>query len=364
VSGVDYAPHRPVRQGRVRQLIRRGWERLVVTLYRGASAGIVRIPLPVSEPVARWLFLAGYLLWPAKRRIIKDNAAHVLGVPAGHPDIANLARAIYATYSRFALELMRLPGLPAVEPRRLMRSEGPDHDRFMALWRRCHDEGRGIIAVSGHIGSIEVFAGAYAQQGIPTFGLADDSAFPELFELLTRSRARWGVTIIPWRRLRDIFRVMREPCVLGMVVDWGYRPDDQPVRLFDAWTTLPLGPATLAARTGAIILPVVARREDDGRYRPVMYEPIEIIDASPAELASATQAIADALEDMVAAAPEQWYTFKPMWPARPAEAAVLEARWREASEGGAGPRASGAGPPAGGAGPPAGGAHPDSGPAA
>ena len=138
----------------------------------------------------------------------------------------------------------------------------------MALWERCQAEGRGIIAVSGHIGSIEVFAGAYAQQGIPTYGLADDSAFPELFDLLNRSRARWGVTIIPWRRLRDIFRVMRQPCILGMVVDWGYRPDDVPVRLFGAWTTLPAGPALLAARTRAVIVPVVARREPDGRYRP------------------------------------------------------------------------------------------------
>jgi KDO2-lipid IV(A) lauroyltransferase len=237
-----------------------------------------------------------------------------------------MARAIYATYSRFALELMRLPGLPADEPRRLVHSEGPVHERFMALWERCRAEGRGIIAVSGHIGSIEVFAGAYAQQGIPTYGLADDSAFPELFELLTRSRARWGVTIIPWRRLREIFRIMRRPCVLGMVVDWGYRPDDQPVRLFGAWTTLPVGPALLAARTGAVVVPVMARREDDGRYGPVMYDPIEVADGSAAELARVTQAVADALEDMVAEAPEQWYTFKPMWPARAAEAAALAER--------------------------------------
>jgi KDO2-lipid IV(A) lauroyltransferase len=326
VSGVDYAPHRPARQRRGRRLVARGWERFVVALYRGVSGLLVRVPLTRTEPVARWMFLAGYLLWPSKRRIIRANAAHVLDLPASHPDVAGLARAIYATYSRFALELMRLPGLPPEEPRRLMRSEGPDHERFLALWDRCRGEGRGIIAVSGHIGSIEVFAGAYAQQGIPTYGLADDSAFPELFELLCRSRARWGVTIIPWRRLRDIFRVMRSPCVLGMVVDWGFRPDDQPVRLFGAWTTLPAGPALLASRTGAVIVPVVARREDDGRYRPVMYDPIEVADRSVRELARVTQAIAAALEDMVAEAPEQWYTFKPMWPAGASESAALEAR--------------------------------------
>ncbi len=326
MSGVDYAPHRRSQHSRPGRVRARAWERVVVAAYRVAAWMLARVPLRLTEPVARALFRAGYHLWPAKRRIILANAGHVLGVPASHPQAQQLARGIYATYAHFALELMRLPSLPADEPHRLLHSEGPDHERFMALWERCRAEGRGIIAVSGHIGSIEVFAGSYAQEGIPTYGLADDSAFPELFDLLNRSRARWGVTIIPWRHLREIFRVLRQPCCLGMVVDWGYRADDMPVRLFGQWTTLPAGPALLAARTRAVIVPVVARRGPDGRYRPIMDTPIEVPDGSPATLARATQAIADALEDMIAEAPEQWYTFKPMWPATAAESAALADR--------------------------------------
>jgi phosphatidylinositol dimannoside acyltransferase len=292
----------------------------VVLGFRLLSKLLAWTPVRISEPVARVGFLAGYYLWPAKRNIIKANAAHVLGLPIGHPDVAGLARAIYGTYARFTIELMRLPSLPADEPARLLHLEGPQHERLMALWRACEAEGRGIIAVSGHIGSIEVFAGAYAQKGIPTYGLADDSAFPELFDLLNASRARWGVTIIPWRKLREIFRVMRSPAILGMVVDWGYRSDDLPVRLFGEWTTLPAGPATLAARSGAVIVPVVGRRHADGRSDSSLYETHEVVDDSPAEISRATQAIAEALEAMVAEAPEQWYTFKPMWPATAAEA--------------------------------------------
>lgn len=306
----------------------------MVLLFRIASGVLVRVPLRVSEPLARGAFVAGYYLWPSKRRVIRANAAHVLGLPPDHPDAGRLARGIYGTYSRFVIELMRLPALPADEPTRLMTRAGPQHEGFMALWRRCQSDGRGIIAVSGHIGSIEVFAGAYAREGIPTYGLADDSAFPELFELLNASRARWGVTIIPWRKLRDIFRVMRSPAILGMVVDWGYRADDVPVRLFEEWTTLPAGPATLAARTGALIVPVVARRQANGTYLPAMYDPIEVLDTSEGSIAAASQAIATALEDMIARAPEQWYTFKPMWPATAAESAHLARRGTAA--GGAG----------------------------
>jgi KDO2-lipid IV(A) lauroyltransferase len=228
---------------------------------------------------------------------------------------------------------MRLPHAPQDEPIRLLPASGPGHERIIGTWERCLAEGRGVIAVSGHIGSIDVFAGAYALRGLPTFALADDTAFPELFDLLNRQRRRWGVTIIPWRNLREVFRVMRTPCVLGMVVDWGYRPDDLPVRLFGRWTTLPAGPATLAARSRASILPVAAIREPDGRYRSVAAPSIDVADGSPAEILRATQAIADALETLVRPDPRQWFAFKPIWPATEAEERALEDRARAIAAG-------------------------------
>lgn len=329
-SGVGYAPHRRIRSAGVRHAVRRARERGVVTGYRAAAAALSRVSPRVTEPVARSLFVGGYFAWPQKRRIILANASHILGKPMGDPDVRRLARRIYATYARFALELMRLPSRPADEPLRLVAIDDErGSESLMAIWERCRAQGTGVIAVSGHIGSIEVFAGAFALRGIPTYGLADDTAYPELFARLTQMRKRWGVEIIPWRNLRDVFRALRRPAVLGLVVDWGYRPDGIPVRLFGEWTTLPAGPATLAARTGATILPVVNRRLADGTYKATHQDPITVADDSPAEQLRATQAIADALERMIREAPEQWYTFKPMWPATAEEAAGLQTRARE-----------------------------------
>lgn len=327
-SGVDYAPHRRIQSGRFSRALARARERSVVNLYRGASFTLGRTTTRVTEPAARVVSLGSYLAWRSKRRIVLSNASHILGLPERDPAVRELARRTYTSYSRFVVELMRLPSRPVDEPLRLLPPEGPAHETFLSVWARCHAEQRGLIAASGHIGSIEIFAGSYALQGIPTWGLADDTAYPELFELLNSQRGRWGVQIIGWRNLREIYRVLRgDPAALGMVVDWGYRPDDVPVRLFGAWTTLPAGPATLAARTGAIILPVAAyHRPDTGRYSHVTAPALEVPDASPRSIAIATQAIADALESFVRAAPEQWHTFKPMWPATEAESRRLEAR--------------------------------------
>ncbi len=307
----------------------------MVTGYRATSGALQRIPTAVSLPVARGLFLGGYWAWPQKRHIIEANAARVLGLPEDHSDVKRLARRMYRTYAEFVVELMRLPGLSADAPMRLVREAGAkEGSPFLALWGRYLSQGRGIIGVTGHIGSIEVLAGAFAAQGLPTYGLADDTAYPELFAQLNRSRARWKVGIIPWRSLRETFRVLRLPAVLGLVVDWGYRRDDIPVLLFGRWTTLPAGPALLAAKTRAAIVPVVNRRQPDGTYIASHDEPIEVSGSSPADILRATQAVAGALERMVAAAPDQWYTFKPVWPATPEEEAQLEARARLMAAGG------------------------------
>ena len=133
------------------------------------------------------------------------------------------------------------------------------------MWREAPDGG-GLIFAVGHVGNNEAVAASIARHGMPISVVADDSSFPELFELLRRQRESWGVHVIAWRNLREIFGVLRRHEMLGLLIDWGYRADGIPVRLFGAWTALPAGPATLAAKTGSRILPITIRRQPDGTF--------------------------------------------------------------------------------------------------
>ena len=330
-SGVGYAPHRrQAAASRVGRAVRRARERSAVHGYRAAAAAISRVPTRISLPIGKAVFVGSYFAWPQKRRIILSNASHVLGLPANDRRVRHLARRIYATYARFVIELMRLPSLPDDEPLRLVRGGGErGEESFRMLYERLREEGRGLIAVSAHIGSIDLLAGGFALRGLPTYGLADDNAYPELFEEMNANRRRWGIEVIPWRNLRRVFHALREKAILGLVVDWGYRADGIPVQLFGEWTTLPAGPAMLAARTGAAIVPVVCRRQDDGTYDASHYEPIEVASGDDAEMRRATQEIANALEDMISTAPDQWYSFKPIWPESEADKQALAARVTE-----------------------------------
>jgi KDO2-lipid IV(A) lauroyltransferase len=263
-----------------------------------------------------------YAAWPAKRRWSNQNFGHVLGLPPDDPRVRRLAMRAYREYGRYLVELMRLPSLPPEQVGLL--ADGLDAEAIKRIWRDA--PGGGLIFAVGHVGNNEAVAAGIAHHGMPISVVADDSSFPELYELLRRQRESWGVRVIAWRNLREIFGVLRRREMLALLIDWGYRSDGIPVQLFGAWTTLPAGPATLAAKTGSRILPIAIQRRPAGGFDVSWAPPIEVAPGDPAALQRASQAMADALAATIAVAPEQWYSFKPIWPAGAIEAADLERR--------------------------------------
>ncbi len=296
-------------------------EKFAVRAYAATTWVVAHVPSALSRWVIGTGSQAGYLLWPTKRAWSNANFGHVAGLAPDDPRVRKLALGAYREYARYLVELMHLETQPAdVASERVIQA---DLDHIEDAWRGSKG---GLIFALGHVGNNEAVAAAVAVRGWPINVVADDSSFPEMFDRFRRLRESWGVHVIPWRNLREIYAVLRNREMLALLIDWGYRSDGIPVRLFGAWTTLPAGPASLAAKTNSRILPVAIRRTKDGQFH-VSYAPvIEVASAAPADLQRATQAIADALADTVAAAPEQWYSFKPMWPATPEEAAELEQR--------------------------------------
>jgi len=325
------APHRRREQGP------RIVEKAAVTAYTAAVWVVAHVP----ARLARWVIgtgsQAGYLLWPTKRAWSNANFGRVVGLPPEHRKVRRLALSAYREYAKYLVEVMRLESLSVDEA--VARVVQPDLDRIEAEWRGSPG---GLIFALGHVGNNEAVAAGVANRGWPISVVADDSSFPEMFERFRRLREAWGVHVIPWKNLREIYAVLKRGEMLALLIDWGYRGDGIPVRLFGAWTTLPAGPASLAAKTQSRILPVAIRRGVDGLFHVTFSPTITVASASDADIARATQEIATALETTIAAAPEQWYSFKPIWPPTEEEAAALAARGARMLSGEPRPRAAAA----------------------
>ena len=261
--------------------------------------------------------MAIYWAWPTKRRYVRANVARVLGVAPDDHQVSRLARAIYRNQVRWVLELMRLSRLSQAE--RIAQIGDNAAEPIHAAWQ----DSNGLIMVGAHLGNNEAAAAGLAGRGWPINAVADDTAYEELYVHLDRERRSWGIGQIPWRNLREVFRVLRRRDIVVLLVDWGYRPDGIPVRFFGAWTRFPAGPAVLAAKTGATILPFWVIRSN-GRHATEVGKRISVASTEPAELARAMQEVAAALEAGIRLAPEQWCVFKPIWPDDPGEVAGLE----------------------------------------
>jgi phosphatidylinositol dimannoside acyltransferase len=296
-------------------------EKLALGAYVGATWIVAHVPGALSRWVIGTGSQAGYVFWPTKRNWSNANFGHVAGLPPDHPRVRRLALAAYRQYARYLVEVMHLESMSVETAGSLVAQE--EFDGIEPIWRES--EG-GLIFALGHVGNNEAVAAAVASRGWPINVVADDSTFPEMFERFRTLREAWGVHVIPWRNLREIYTVLRRREMLALLVDWGYRSDGIPVRLFDAWTTLPAGPASLAAKTRSRILPIAIRRGDHDAFHISWAPPIEVNSSAPADLQRATQELADALAATIAAAPAQWYSFKPMWPPTAEEGAELERR--------------------------------------
>ena len=101
-----------------------------------------------------------------------------------------------------------------------------------------------------------------------------------------------------------------------LLCDRNLSGDGVDVKFFGEDTTLPAGPATLAVRTGAALLPVAVYFEPGRGHRTVVRPPVpsERQGRLRDDIAVITQRLADEFEELIRAAPEQWHLLQPNWP--------------------------------------------------
>jgi KDO2-lipid IV(A) lauroyltransferase len=296
--------------------------REVVTfwLYRAGERLINVLPRGVVIPAAAAVGNVAYDLAGPKQDLIQANLAHVIGLPATDPSVKRAARRAFRNYAKYLVDMMRIAEMTEAQAADLVGIEN------LGILAEARAEGRGVLLCTAHIGGMDLLGPGLKLAGESLHVVADDTTYGRLYDHLAEARARQHIFVIGWRNLRGLFRVLRDNGNLVLFCDGGYRRGDVPVELFGEATTFPIGPATLAAKTGAPLLPVACRRTDDDRFVTRGLPLIHCASTEPAEVYRATQAVADALASVIAEDPGQWYMFRPVWPQTDAD----RARAREA----------------------------------
>ncbi len=193
------------------------------------------------------------------------------------------------------------------------------------LLREVMSRGRGMVFVTGHMGSWELLARRIARAGVPNAVIAKASWDRKIDELAERFRAEGGVTTL-WREDPDtgraIIRTFRAGKALGLLIDQDTRVQGVFVPFFGRLAFTPRAAADFAVRFGApVVVGTVHRngpRVADGHTLEVTEIPFS---SDPpdreAEVLRLTAACTAALEAAIRRHPAEWVWMHERWRTRP-----------------------------------------------
>lgn len=281
-------------------------------LYRAlvfVSAIGRRIPLRVGQFLGRAL---GRLAWHVARRERRKALAHV-GIAFPNWTDARREETIRAMFRHLGMSVFELAWLPNLK-HGAKQSKFEGHERLLEVI----DSGRGVVIFTAHCGNWEWLSFATGLLGRPVSVLQRERDSPEMNRYITGLRAHANVHTIDRGSVssaRDMIQAIRRGGILAFVIDQNIRTESVRVPFFGRDALTPIGPAKLAVRTEAVVIPAVAERLPDGTHRLQFLDPIQCTrNDDPTEL---TARVTKLIEDQIRRVPEQWVWMHDRWRERP-----------------------------------------------
>ncbi len=245
---------------------------------------------------------------------LRGNLARVVGPGATAEQLDRLTRAGLRSYSRYWVEMFRLPVLPAERIVREMQVENED------LLRSAYAAGNGVILALPHSGNWD-HAGAWAvSTGMPFTTVAERLQPESLFDRFVRFRRNLGMEVLPIGGREDVTTStlaarLRAGGMVCLLADRDLTGRGVEVQFFGEPARMPAGPAALALSTGAVLLPVVLWFAQPTGWRARILPPVPVPPPGErgARIAEMTQHLVDALATGIAEHPEDWHMLQRVW---------------------------------------------------
>jgi phosphatidylinositol dimannoside acyltransferase len=282
-------------------------DRIVRAVYRAGWAGAGRLPSSVVAVISAAISREVVRRNPASVRRLRHN----LAVTTGQPVTDQLARAAVRSYLRTFHEVLALPHWSAARVAATVHVS--DEDRLREEYAR-----RGVVVALPHSGNWDL-AGAWAcGAGLPVTTVAERLDDAEYAAFL-RFREGLGMEVLSHTD-RDGLRLLVKAVGRGRVVCLIADRDLNSAGVGVTWQgvpiTMPAGPALVARRSGAALIPGVCRY-----VGPDMHITLgPTIEAEPdrSGLVAMTQQVADFFAGQIAQQPEDWHMLQTFFPAEAA----------------------------------------------
>jgi len=283
-----------------------------VALFKGIGA--VMEALPERFGVGLASSIAGVFGRRQKgaRANLRGNIARALAPTDGAvgDDLLELfVDRAFHSYGQYWAESAKLPAMSkSAIDERFTIAEGLEH-----LYEG-RDRKRGTIIALPHVGSWE-WGGAFLDSlGLGMTAVAEVLEPPALFDWFKAKREAIGIRVAPLDEHAGstLLAALRDGGVVGLLCDRDIQGNGVEVEFFGERVALPPGPATLALRTGAMLVAAACYIGPGRDHFAVVSAPIaaERRGRLRDDVTRVTQAVASELEVLIRRAPEQWHVLE------------------------------------------------------
>ena len=290
-----------------------GWERKQTIGDRVVDAGI-RVLLGAIKllPYATRVRFCGWFI----ERIFAPLAGHQArsreNLAMIFPDMdaaerRRIARASANNVGRTLIENYSLPGLKGQVARSVATGEG------LGVLARAHAEGRPVILATGHFGNYEAPRIHLRSLGYEVGGIYRPMNNASFNDHYVKNMQAIGGPVVPRGvgGTRALMKAVKSGTFMVMLFDQ-YMREGIWLDFLGRPSLTMVGPAEIALKYGAELVPFYGIRRDDGLTFEMVFE--SPVPPSDAETMSAE--LNDRLSAQIRARPEQWFWFHRRWKVR------------------------------------------------
>jgi len=243
------------------------------------------------------------------RRAVMANLAHILQARNLKPSeysLARMARKTFQMFGKYLVDFFKFSSMTKAEVKRLVSIE---HLDYLEQARQME---KGVIFITAHIGNWELGGAIMTALGYRLNVVFLPQRLEKINKLFDQQRKQRGLQLIPiGQAARGVLQALkRKECVV-MLADRDFTAHHHAVDFFGKPAMLSSGPARIALRTMAPIVPAFVLRQKDDTFLLRFYPPIVIREEFTME--DIHTKIAAVMEKEIAQNPSQWFIFEHFW---------------------------------------------------
>jgi lauroyl/myristoyl acyltransferase len=228
-----------------------------------------------------------------------------------------LVRDVFRNFGRYLVDFFRMVRyLNQDYIKKNIKDEGNGLEHIREVLKR----GKGAVIITAHIGNWELGGVLLAKFGIPILAVALPHKHKWVNGLFNAQREQSGMPVVPPSiAVRRCLEKLRANEAIALVADRDFGPHGLEMDFLGRRTLLPKGPAVLALKTGAGIVPTFLIRTSTGKFTMSFAKPVypPFVDDQTVVGDEVLRGIINqyipVIEDKIRQHPSQWLMFREFW---------------------------------------------------